>query len=203
MATKINQVDVMAALNNLMGRRVLPGGTQDDLVRYAQAAFDYAWRYYKWTFSLKTASIVDDGSGNVYMPVDFDIEGYRKFIGATEATLDEVTTSTGSTVAIIWDYTANRYKVTPATPVTVVYQIEPPTLTDSSYVPFPSAMVVAIGATIFAKQGENPTRADISQEWDEFHSELDRLVARAEANRPRQKARNYHDKMGTFTGDVG
>lgn len=205
MANTVNQVTVLTALNNLMGRRVLPGGNQDDLKRYCQYAFDYAWRYYKWGFSLANASVVDDGSGNFYLPDDFDIDGYR-FIqgGVTEVTIEEIASSNASNqVAIVYDAAAGKYKTSPGVALTLTYQVTPPTLVDNVDVPFPSAMTIAIGASIYAKQAENPTRADISQEWDEFHSELDRHVSRSFNNTPRRQIRNYHDKMGSYTGYTG
>jgi hypothetical protein len=201
---KINQIDVLQSLNNLMGRRVLPGGEQDDLKRYCQESFDYCWRYYKWSFSLKTATLVEQ-SGEVWLPEDFDLDGYRKPVGATEVELDEILTSTGGSIfAIEYDNDENRYKTRPATPMQLVYQTAPPILgtDEAGSAPFPSASVVAIGATVLAKQAENPTRADVQQEWDQWHAELDRLVGRADTNKPRRRVRNYHDKMGTFTGDV-
>lgn len=202
----INQVDVLTVLNNLMGRRTLPSGEQDDLKRFCQSAFDYCWRYYKWGFSLSTETLEDDGGGNFFLPEDFDYEGYRKFIGLTEVPLEEVISSTSSTaVALEWDTTENRYKLNPGSAAEVVYQRVPPTLgTDADgSAPFPSAQVVGLAASVYAKQAENPTRADISQEWDLVHSELDRLVGRADAAKPRSTVRNFHDKMGTFPGDVG
>lgn len=203
MPATVNQVTVLTALNNLMGRRVLPGGTQDDLKRYCQYAFDYAWRYYRWSWSLKTATLVDDGNGNVYMPEDFDLDGYRRFVGATELQAGETSTAS-STFILEYDMTANRYKMVPASAgVTVTYQVEPPTLTEGTNVPFPSAMTIAIGAAIYAKQAENPTRADVTQEWDEFHAELDRHVARSGNNQQRRRPVTYQDVNGTYTGDVG
>lgn len=202
----INQVDVLTSLNNLMGRRVLPGGEQDDLKRFCQRAFEYCWRYYRWDFSLATDTLVDDGSGNFFLPADFDYEGYRKFIDLTEVPLEEALTTTSTTVvALEWDQTENRYKLNPGSAAQVVYQRTPPTLgTDAAgAAPFPSAQVVGLAASIYAKQAENPTRADISQEWDLVHSELDRLAGRADAARGRSSVRNFHDKMGTFPGDVG
>lgn len=201
----INQVNVLTALNNLMGRRALPGGEQEDLKRYCQEGFKYCWRYYKWGFSLATATLADDGNGNFYLPEDFDYEGYRKFTSLVEVPLDEVVATTGSTnVAIEWDDTAKRYKLNPGSAAQLVYQRTPPTLgTDSAgSAPFPSAQVVGLAASVYAKQAENPTRADISQEWDLVHSELDRLVGRADAARPRSSIRNFHDKTGSFTGQV-
>lgn len=204
MAQTVNLVTVMTALNNLMGRRVVPQGTIEDLERYCQYAFDYSWRYYKWGFSLKQATLVADGGGTVWMPEDFDIEGWRKFDSGTEVDITEIGTSTSSTeFAIIYDSTEGRYKTQPALPGSMTYQTAPPTLEDEVNVPFPSAMTVAVGATVYAKQAENPTRADISQEWDEFHAELDRHVARSDTNRPRRRPRNFHDVAGTYTGDVG
>lgn len=202
----INQVDVLTALNNLMGRRTLPGGEQDDLKRYCQFAFDYAWRYYKWGFSLRTATLVDDGNGVFYLPADFDLEGHRQFVSLTEVPLFEILTSTSaSVVAVEYDPDENRYFLNPGSAARLVYQRTPPTLgtDEAGSAPFPSAMTVGMGAAIYAKQAENPTRADISQEWDEFHAELDRHVARSNNTAPRSRARNFHDRAGTFTGDVG
>lgn len=183
----INQSDVLNRLHNLLGHRVSPGGTDDDLKRYIQDAFDYAWRYYKWPWSLKTG--VTDSAGT--LPTDFDILGY--------SSLD------ADTYTVYWDSASGRLKINPAAAVTdISYQIAPPTLgTDAAgAAPFPSAMTIAIGAFVFAKKGENPTRADVQQEWDLFHSELDRLAGRAYNNVSR-RPRNYHDVAGTFPGDVG
>ena len=84
----------------------------------------------------------------------------------------------------------------------MVYQTEPPVLSASKKVPFPSAMAIAVGAVIYAKEADNPAHADISQEWDQFHVELDRLVGMAQRYTPRN-IRSYQDVMGTYTGDVG
>lgn len=199
MAYTINQADVMSSLTNLMGYRVSPGGTTDDLNRYIQESFNYCWRYYRWGFSLKTGTVAADG----ILPEDFDLEGWRKFDGVSEINLEDTLSTASSGSAIIFDTADSRFKLTPAVACTVAYQYFPPTLgTDSAgSAPFPSAQVVAMGALIFEKLAANPTRADIQQEWDLFHAELDRLVGRAYANTPR-RPRNYHDMMGTHTGDV-
>lgn len=198
MARTITQEDVLNGLHNLIGHRVTPGGTDEDLLRYIQDGFDYCWRYWKWTFSLKSGTI-DEADG--LLPTDYDHEGYRSFDGVTEVNIEDtlVTGNTGS--AIIWDTDENRYRLEPIAGGSMVYQYVPPTLSETA-VPFPSAMVVAEAAVIFAKLGENPTRADVQQEWDMLHSHLDRLVGRADANRVRV-IRNRHDVAGTYTGDVG
>lgn len=185
MSYLINQQTVLNSLHNLMGHRVNPGGTDDDLKRYIQASFDYAWRYYKWNFSMKTGTTDING----ILPDDFDLNGYN---------------SVAETHTVEWDDTLKKLKLNPVGVVELTYQIAPPTLgTDASgSAPFPSNQVIALGATIYAKQAENPTRADVQQEWDMFHAELDRLVGRADANTPRRPT-NRHDVMGTFTGDVG
>ena len=195
MARTITQSDVLNFLHNQMGHRVNPGGTDDDLKRYTQEAFEYCWRYYKWTFSLKTGTIGDDG----LLPEDFDYEGYRSFEAFTEQDLADPN-STG-TVAIVWDTDNSRYITSPVTESDITYQYEPPVLSDTG-VPFPSVSVLAEGALIFAKRGENPTRADIQQEWDEWHSRLDRLVGRADNAKPR-RPRSYHDVVGSYVGNVG
>lgn len=204
MATTINQVDVLNSLHNLMGHRVNPGGEDSDYKRYIQDSFNYCWRYYKWGFSLKKADVTVDGDGNAYLPADFDFEGYRVFNGVTEVNLEDTLGTSTSGSAVVWDSTAGKYKLDPAVACSVVYQYQPPTLgTDASgSAPFPSALCVAVGATVLAKRAENPTRADIQQEWDEWHSRLDRLVGRADNAKPRSP-KSYHDKMGTYVGNVG
>lgn len=185
MANLINQQTVLNSLHNLMGHRVNPGGTDEDLKRYIQHAFDYAWRYYKWRWSMKTGSTAQDG----VLPDDFDLDGYY---------------SVADLYNVIWDANISKLRFDPAVEVPEFqYQIAPPTLgTDASgSAPFPSSQVIALGATIYAKQADNPTRADVQQEWDMFHAELDRLVGRAYANTPRRPT-NRHDVTGTHTGQV-
>lgn len=185
MAYLINQVDVMNRLHNLMGHRVNPGGTDEDLKRHVQDGFDYCWRYYRWSFAQKTATTLADG----VLPDDFDLEGYY---------------SLADTYGVTWDSTLGKIKLDPVAAQTLTYQMAPPTLgTDAAgSAPFPSARVVAMAALIYAKLSENPTRADIQQEWDLLHSELDRLTGYADRNRRRRPV-NYHDVAGTYTGDVG
>lgn len=185
MANTIDQVAVMNALHNLMGHRVSPGGTDEDYKRYIQDSFDYCWRYYKWVWSTKSVTTLADG----ILPDDFDPLGYF---------------SESANYTFTWDSSALKYVLSPAAAVTLTYQIMPPTLgTDASgAAPFPSAMVVAIGATVLAKQGANPTRADVQQEWDMWHSRLDRLVGQAESNVSRSP-RNRHSEAGTYVGNVG
>src|SRR5690349_6037047 len=126
------QQDILTVLNNLMGRRNLAQGTDDDLKRYCQSAYDYAWRYYKWTFSLKSAAIASDG----ILPADFDLEGYRVFDGVTEIPLIDTLTSTSGS-AIEFDITTGLYTLNPATAATMIYQTVPPTINDDTSVPFP------------------------------------------------------------------
>ena len=182
----INQQEVLNFLHNQMGKRIPPGGTDDDLKRYIQAAFDYAWRYYRWPWALKTDDTEADGT----LPTDFDLDGWYDL---------------KDTYPVIWDSATSKLKLDGVSEATeVVYQMAPPTLgTDAAgSAPFPSVAAIAEGALIFAKLGENPTRADVQQEWDMFHSLLDRLAARSD-NNVSHRPRNYHDVAGTYTGDVG
>lgn len=193
--------DILTVLNNLMGRRSLASGTTEDLERYCQKAYDYAWRYYRWTFSLKSATIELDGDGVAWLPVDFDYDGYRVFEGITEIPLEDTLSSTTGS-ALEFDLTAGRYKLTPAATGSIVYQTIPPTINDTTSVPFPSIMTIALGALVWAKRGENPASVDTQQEWDTFHAELDRHVARAINNKGRRTPVNRHSITGTYTGDV-
>ena len=178
----VTQTDVLNYLHNQMGHRVNPGGVYDDLKRYAQTAFDYAWRYYKWSFAMKTGTTLVDG----VLPDDFDLLGYFSLAG---------------TYTPVWDADLQKLVLDPAAAQTFSYQTAPPTLTDDTGAPFPSIMAIAMGAVIFAKQGDNPTRADTTQEWDQWHALLDRLVGQAASNTPRTP-QNYLSRAGTFTGAV-
>lgn len=198
--TLINQNDVLNVLHNLLGHRVNPGGTDDDLKRYIQESFNYAWRYHKWNFSIKSAAVAIDG----LLPTDMDYEGYREFDGLTETDLANVS---GTSVAVQFDDTTGRYILEPVTATTVTYQYQPPTLGSGGTIaegaaPFPSARVIAIGALVYAKKGENPTRADVKQEWDLFHNELNKLAGRS-YNAQRRSPVHYLDAAGTFVGDTG
>lgn len=181
-ANTINQTDVLDCLHNLMGHRVNPGGTDEDFKRYIQDSLDYCWRYHKWNFAMKDVTTAIDG----ILPDDFDPLGYY---------------SEADTTPVVWDATEEAFVLDPPAVTELTYQTVPPTIDADSKVPFPSAMVVAIGATVLAKQGENPTRADVQQEWDIWHSRLDRLVGQAESNVVR-RPRNFHDVAGTFPGAV-
>lgn len=213
----INQTKVLTALSRMMGSRTLPQGDLTDWKDYCQTAFNYAWRYYKWDWSLRYATV--DLSTDPYLPADFDIGGYRQAIGTVDGDIVELTLldyarrSTGQRVfALQYDTTVDRYKVLTTsglTSIDFVYQVAPPNLADVDAttnqvinVPFPSAMTIGIGASIYAKQGENPTRADIDQEWDEFHAELDRHVGRVNTNIVRNTNLNLQDYYGTYTGDT-
>lgn len=216
MSQFIDQTQVLTALSRLMGKRTLPQGTNLDWIDYCQTAFNYAWRYYKWDWSLRQATI--DLDADPYLPEDFDIGGYREAIPTADGYISEVTLldygrlpSGLRQYTLEYDTTVNRYKVLSSSglaTISFVYQVAPPTLSekddDNEYiqVPFPSAMTVGIGASIYAKQGENPTRAEISQEWDEFHAELDRHVGRISSNVRRNLNLNLQDAYGTYTGDI-
>lgn len=186
MAYIINQNDVLNRLHNLMGKRVSPGGTNDDLKLYIQDSFDYCWRYYKWPFAMKNFTTLVDG----LLPTDFDLDGYSSV--------------NASTYDIRYDTATGRLILNPIGALTGTYQMAPPTLgsTIATSAPFPSAQVVALGALVFAKKAENPTRADVQQEWDLFHAELKKLAARS-YNSARTRPTNFHDAAGTYPGDVG
>ena len=195
----------------MMGKRSIPTqGNLDDWKDYCQTAFDYAWRYFKWDWSLRTITI--DLDADPYLPASFDIGGYREAMPTADGDISEVTLadyyrlpSGMRNFALEYDTGEGRYKIltkSGLSEITFVYQIEPPALDDAIPVPFPSAMTVGIGASIYAKQGENPTRADITQEWDEFHVELDRHVGRVSSNVRRSTNLNLQDYYGTYTGDV-
>lgn len=206
----IDQTEAMLCLSRMMGKRgSLPGGDNSDWKSYIQEAFKYAWRYYKWDWSLKTVTV--NMETDPYMPTDFDIGGYREAVPDQNGNFSELKPidfarrTYGNVFSLEYDLSVNRYKISSkssTTSITFIYQVAPPVLTEDSKVPFPSAMTIGIGAAIYAKQGENPSRADISQEWDQFHHELDRHTSRSDKNTPRNAIFNLQDQYGTYTGDV-
>lgn len=206
----ITQNSMLIALSRMMGKRTLPQGDNLDWKDYIQTAFDYAWRYYKWDWTLRQTTV--DLATTPYLPEDFDLGGYREAVPTADGEITELTLSDYArqpsglrTFALEFDTTENKYKVltkSGLSTISFVYQTEPPTIDEDSAVPFPSSMTVGIGASIYAKQGENPTRANIDQEWDEFHAELDRHVGRMERGRVRGTNLNLQDTFGTYTGDT-
>ena len=212
----ITITSALTALSRMMGKRELPLGENNDWKDYVQAAFDYAWRYYKWDWSMRTVTV--DLVASPYLPADFDIGGYREAVPTTDGYIVEVNAMDYNRLPsglrnfyLQYDSTVNKYKVlsdSGLTSITFVYQIAPPTLdvqdtnNNDVQVPFPSAMTIGIGASIYAKQGENPNSADVKQEWDIFHKELNRHVGRMTRNVPRNLNLNLQDAAGTYTGDI-
>ena len=190
----ITKKDIMDAGANLLGKY---GGTVSgevsDWERFAQAGLDYCWRYHEWLWTLRRGD-TQLINGKYYMPNDFDYSGHRSFAAGSEASIYDG----GTGVYLQYDPTEERYEVVNGAAVSLIYQVEPPELTDTVKIPFPSALTVAMAMMIYAKNGENPDRADISQEWDIVHVELDKLVAPEEKNKPRRRARTRQEVYGTF-----
>lgn len=210
MTKTITQDQVLINVSRLMGLTSLPAGDVSDWKEYCQIAFDYAWRYYKWDWSLKVVTV--DLVNDPYLPADFDAGGYIDAIptvdGAyTKVTLIDFARTTADSRRYTLQYDADEGKYEVKTKMSglqtmdFVYQVAPPTLSTTPVV-FPSAMAVALGALVYAKQAENPTRADITQEWDEFHAELDRHIGRMEVNKAQGQAMNLYDIAGTYPGDT-
>lgn len=210
MAKLITKDEVKLHISNMMGKRAMPQGDTSDWERFAQEAFDYAWRYHKWGFSLKSATVTLTG-GTGSLPSDVDLDGYITVPESANATYDYLDTEVYAAQAGLnnpyvftttFDTTNGTYGIiTPsqATSLDIVYQTAPPPLSDTG-VPFYSAMTIAEGALIFAKQAENPTRADVTQEWDAFHSMLNRHVGYSRRNQPKTPRRTYQTRYGGYTG---
>lgn len=199
----ITKAEIMEASANLLGKTSLPNGELKDWSRFAQASLDYCWRYHLWQWSLKRGSLVDK-DGNVLMPEDFDYSGFRQIDGVTEASIFDG----GNSFYLQFHEGQGRYEAINGTAGTaLVYQVQPPQLDDTVKVPFPSAITIAIGMTVYAKQGENPNKANVQQEWDSFHVELDKLVSLEVKNSPRPQGKSVNRQtrqstVGEFTGKV-
>lgn len=202
----ITKDEILNAIANLLGKTSLPNGELSDWERFAQASLDYCWRYHTWEWVLKKGELVDkDSAGKSYLPNDADYYGFLRVNGAQ---LSSIIDAGASSQYLQFDTSVNRYEVVNGIiGDPIVYGVEPPELTAEAQIPFPSAITVAIGATVLAKQGENPTKADITQEWDSFHVELDKHVASHEKNMPRRPAQSVNrptrqSVSGEFTGRV-
>lgn len=200
----IKKEDIMESLANLLGKTSIPNGDLSDWERFAQASLDYCWRYHTWLWTLRRAQLIND-SGVTVMPADADYYGFVEISGTT---LQDIL-DTGTNPYLQFNTSRGKYEVVGgAVGTNVVYAVEPPELTDDVEIPFPSAVTIAIGATVLAKQGENPDKADISQEWDSFHVELDKHVANQQRNAPVRAGRSVNrqtkaSSMGEYPGKVG
>lgn len=201
----ISKKELMDVTANLLGKTSLPGGNVEDWERFVQHSVDYAWRYHTWMWTLKRG-VTELANGNkILMPEDFDYSSYRRFDGQEEQSILDA----GSGIYLQFDNASGRYEVINGEDgVEVVYQVAPPSIDDGVY--FPSAITLGIGASVIAKQGENPNKADISQEWDSFHVELDKHAAVHDKSSPRQRTSlrsvdrpTRHSSLGTFTGKAG
>lgn len=201
----ITKEQILEATANLLGKTSLPNGELSDWERFAQDALDYCWRYHTWQWVLRKGNLVDvESAGKAFLPEDADYFGYLQVDGSVvQSILD-----TGTSPYLQFDTTASRYEVVNGSiGADIVYSVEPPELTESAKILFPSAITVAIGATVLAKQGENPNKADISQEWDSFHVALDKHVAVHERNAVRLPGKSVNRQTrqsvsGTHTGQV-
>ena len=200
----IKKTDIMESLANLLGKTSLPNGELSDWERYAQASLDYCWRYHTWLWVLRKAQLADS-TGVTVMPEDAD---YYGFVDIDGVTLQDIFDA-GTNPYLEFNASRGRYQVVGGSVGTdVVYSVEPPKLDDDVEIPFPSAVTIAIGATVLAKQGENPNKADISQEWDSFHVELDKHVANQQRNAPARQGKSVNRQsraslLGEYPGKVG
>ena len=200
----ISKEELMTVTANLLGKTSLPGGDVGDWERFVQHSVDYSWRYHTWLWTLKRGVTELTNGNKVLMPEDFDFSSYRAFEGQQE----ESPLDLGSGFYLQLDHESGRYEVINGSEdMAVVYQVKPPEISAGVY--FPSAVTLAIGASVIAKQGENPNKADISQEWDSFHVELDKHAAVHDKSAPRQRANiqpvnriTRQSSIGAFTGKV-
>lgn len=205
----ITKTELLTNLSRLMGNRVLPQGDHDDWTAYCQAAIDYAWRYYQWSWTMRHTNIAASGD---YVPDDFDLDSYivpitSSSVVPTKVSLNDyyMAGGSGAIFAFEWDVTVNKYKVLIGDGISslqFMYQAVPPTLDDNTSVVFPSAMTLASGAVIFAKLGENPTHADVAQDWDLFKQFLNDHIQHAERTQTLHTNMNLYDSNGTYLGDV-
>ena len=154
MQTTINKTKVLTSLARMMGKRMLPQGVTDDWVEYIQTAFNYSWRYYKWGWSMRMASLDMTNPNLILLPGDFDIDGYIEAVPNSNGDVTYMNHSDfmtvgkyGNAFTVIYDPIQEKYRAIAGSGVSsldIIYQVAPPELSDLD-VPFPSSLTIAIG----------------------------------------------------------
>ena len=204
--------DARLAIAQLSGRRVIPSGSLDNWDINIQWAFDHAWRYYKWSWTVATDTL-QAGSDNIaYLPKNFDYGSWTKIAGMEKFEIDDVDVTTdpldgvsdNSKYIILFDDEEDQYYVKGNVDgKNLFYQKQPPKIDfsdESNPIKFVSSMVLGMGAVINIKKGDNPNRYSASPDWDAFHVELDLLVSEQNRNRGGRLGRNLYEINNWRTG---
>lgn len=199
-----------------LGLGTFPAGNAQGYDASIQSGMDYCWRFTDWAFTIKRdAGLVKANSQDnsleekYYMPVDFDILGWRKFKGLEEyntkdaVEFEEEHHLRVDGVYLEFDKDNNRFRVLGKVDddTTVSYQVTPPNVsTDLIY--FPMAQPIIMAAAIYQKMKEHPNSADIRQEWNMLDALLSQMASKNNRNTPLHKPRDRYEQYGTYTGDT-
>lgn len=202
--------DLRSGTAEYMGTSTMPLGNQTAYDKSIKAGIDYVWRYTTWAFAVKRDVALTEGTGGnagkFYMPLDFDILGWRDLGVEEYSTTDGATPDTSMGlplrgVYLTYDDSQSRFRVVGGTAdMRVAYQTKPPET--NTVITFPSLDPLYIAGAIFQKQKDNPNSADTTQLWDLLHQKLDQLSGQAYFNTPHHKPRNRYEKYGVQFGDA-
>ena len=210
----VNQTDILEDLSFLLGDTSVPTSGIDDRKRFIQRRLEQVWTMYDWDFTKVTATVavtngvatlasgamldgikdvrvVNSGNSDDYVYTelpysegdDYNVGDYKYSVQGTTPNPRIVTKDTGS-------------------PLTVYYTQLPPQINASIGAPFPDAMVIARGALVDVRIGENP-QADVSQEDALFQRSVEQLWAFYNRNKPRRARKTFGGQNGYYTGKVG
>lgn len=194
--------DLRKGVAEYMGTTTMPLGNQTAYDKSIKSGLDYCWRYATWSFAVKRGVSLEEvttlGVTTYYMPVDFDILGWR------DLGVEEYSTTDGggtSNVFLEYDEGKGQFKVVNATASMVVaYQKKPPEI--NTVVVFPALDPLFMAGAVHQKQKDAPKSADVTQMWDLLHTALDQLSGQAYFNTPHHKPKNRYEKFNVSFGDT-
>jgi hypothetical protein len=103
------------------------------------------------------------------------------------------------------DSTTGRWRLntteTAVSAVTVRYLTQAPVINNSIATPFPSSMVVALGAMVYYRVAEDP-QADIGADEDEFRMQLNEVIAAERRNQPRRRGITRAERLNHYSGEL-
>lgn len=210
----VYQTDVMQDLSFLLGESSVPTTGVEDRQRFIQKTLERVYRAFPWPMNQLTATLqMSSGVGSLATTVRQDgvIDVREVVVGADNDKIyyqipyeDQDSYASGEyrywLTGYEGAYVLNTSEKDTSPILTYRYETVAPTINASIATPFPSSMVLALGALIYYRIAEDP-QADISQEEAKFKQELDEVIASYQRSR-QTRGRTMHEINGTYIGDI-
>lgn len=207
---------VRSALSIELGEQTVPAPWPAYRDSCIQWSLERIARFYDFDFSRKMFTGITDANGiltldpSVEQDPDIDIQ---QVIGGTDNNnVFQETSYAEFDKYVTGDYRYYKY-TEPTTGVQFLYTTEPnmtvnylaslgaQTLTDASPVDFPSALAIAKGALIYAREYEDKD-ADVSVEDAKFMQIMQEVIANEQRNKKPGRAVGIQEQTGYYTGQV-